>query len=458
MSRRAEFAAVLGICLIGLGLRLVQIDYNFDSDEVFSAQLAAQPLAELIRQSLEDHPHPPLHNLLLAPWVHIFGSGEVSVRSFSVLCSGAFLLVAYCVLRRLVAPASALGALAILSLSPFFVYYGQQARPYSLLALISAINLLVFLRLLDRPSDRRRLISWAVSCAVLMWTQYLAVLTIAVETAVLLPGLPRRNQWALFVGGVGSVATILPWLLLAMGSQLLHRTDPLPHIAWIERPATADLVWFYVGIFGAVAGVQTRWLLLLLTMLGVTYYVKAIRYGLPRSALALTALSLGVPWVVFLLSFYGPKPIFVTRQLIGPALAFVGVLGLWTASWPRWLGRTALMVCLTWSAAAAPAAFPIHSKPPWRTIADYIDREYPEIPVRTVDVWTNIPLSYYRRRGEVLLASGSLWGPSLLLGRPSEIEKLASHPVLLRDWSWRGMRDPEYPAAIGLYEINENPP
>ncbi|MGH7225876.1 MAG: glycosyltransferase family 39 protein, partial [Gemmataceae bacterium] len=240
MIRRAEFAAALAICLIGLGLRTVQIDYNFDSDEVFSAQMAEQPFDELIRQSLEDRAHPPLHNLLLSPWVQVFGPGEVSTRSFSVLCSAAFLIAAYCLLRKLMPPAPALGVLALLNVSPFFVYYGQTARPYSLLALVSAINLLAFLRLIEGPGDRRRLLLWTASCAGLVWTQYLAVLTIAVEVAVLLPGLPRRNQLAVVIGGAMGVAAILPWLIAAMGSQIVQRTDPLTRIVWIERPVPQD--------------------------------------------------------------------------------------------------------------------------------------------------------------------------------------------------------------------------
>lgn len=73
MTRHAELAAALAICLVGIALRMVQIAYNFDGDELFSARLAARPFGEVIRQSLENRPHPPLHNLLLFPWVRAFG-------------------------------------------------------------------------------------------------------------------------------------------------------------------------------------------------------------------------------------------------------------------------------------------------------------------------------------------------------------------------------------------------
>jgi 4-amino-4-deoxy-L-arabinose transferase-like glycosyltransferase len=455
MTRRAEFAAAVLICLIGLSLRTVQIDYNFDSDEVFSAQIAAQPFGELIRQSLEDRAHPPLHNLLLSPWVRAYGSGEVSTRSFSVLCSAAFLIVAFFLLRKLMSPAPALGVLAILSVSPFFVYYGQTARPYSLLALISAVNFLAFVRLIDELGDRRRLLVWTASCAVLVWGQYFAVLTIAVEVAVLLPGLPRRNQFAVIVGGAMGVAAILPWLIAAMGGQLVQRSDPLTRIDWIERPVPQDLIWFFVRVFGDVPGVQTRWLLLPLTALAATFYAAMIRRGMSRQVLALTGIGLVIPLLVFALSFYGPKPVFVARQLIGSAFAFVVLFGLWVASRPRLLGGAALVGILGWCMAAAPSAFPVHSKPPWRSVAQYLDVEHPGCPVLVADQWTAMPLRYYRREGEIRLGPNPACPPVLVLCRPSgRADLLRSSP--LQNWSWGRTQNPDRLAKLRLYEVGRD--
>jgi mannosyltransferase len=452
MSRHAELAAALAICIVGIALRMVQITYNFDGDELFSARLAAQPFGEVIRQSLADSPHPPLHYLLLSLWVRAFGAGEISVRAFSIFCSAAFLVVAHRLLRRLMPPGPALGTLGILAVSPFFVYYGQQARAYSLIALLSAVNLLAYWRLLDTPGDRRRAVVWATSCAMLAWAQYLAVLAVAVEIAVLLPGLPRRDRAAVLCCGTLAIASVLPWLMAAMGGQVLRRTDPLPHIGWLERPEPRDLAWFYIGVFGELPGLQARWLLLTLAALGAAYYSTRIRCGLSRSALMLTVMGLGVPLAVLVLSIYGPKPIFVGRQLIGSALAFVGLVGLWAASQPRWLGGTILVGTVVWSAAAVPAAFPVHSRPPWRAVADYLDANYPGRLVLATEDWVARPLSYYRRAGEVRLEGGPLSEPALLLCRPGRDEGLARSLAPLRGWEWsRARNDPD---GLTLYEAS----
>ncbi len=454
MTRYAELAAALAIYLVGIALRMVQITYNFDGDELFSARLAPQPFGELIRQSLADQPHPPLHYLLLSLWVRAFGAAEVSVRAFSILCSAAFLIVAHRLLRRLMSPGPALGSLGILAVSPFFVYYGQQARMYSLIALLTAVNLLAFQRLIDAPGDRRRAVVWATTCALLIWAQYLAVLAVAVEIAVLLPGLPRRDRVAVLSGGALAIATVLPWLIAAMGGQIWSRTDPLRQINWLERPRPRDLTRFYIRVFGEVPGVQGQWLLLILGALGVAYYATRIRWGLSRPALTLTTMGLGVPLAVLALSMYGPKTIFVGRQLIGSALAFVCLVGLWTASQPRWLGGAILLGTLAWSAAAAPSAFPVYSKPPWRAVADYLDADYPGRTVLATERWVASPLRYYRRAGEVQLTRGPLSEPALLLCRPGRDEGLARTLSPLRGWSWGREGSWDRTRSLTLYEVS----
>ena len=102
-----------------------------------------------------------------------------------------------------------------------------------------------------------------------------------------------------------------------------------------------------------------------------------------------------------------------------------------------------------------PAAFPVHSKPPWRAVADYLDADYAGRPVLATEEWVAGPLGYYRRAGEVRLARGSLSEPALLLCRPGRDEGLARSLTPLRVWSWGRVRhDPEGPANLQLYEVS----
>jgi uncharacterized membrane protein len=110
------------ILIIGILLRLYQIDYNFDGDEIFSTKAASGSFSNMIEASIKDRPHPPLHNILLFFWIKVFGSSEVSVRMLSVLASLLFLLVLYRLALLLMPIWPALFVLSIGSLSPFFIY------------------------------------------------------------------------------------------------------------------------------------------------------------------------------------------------------------------------------------------------------------------------------------------------------------------------------------------------
>ena len=59
--------ALLALVAIACALRLVQVTFSFDTDEVFSVQLARRPFAQLVDGALWDRSHPPLHVLLETP-------------------------------------------------------------------------------------------------------------------------------------------------------------------------------------------------------------------------------------------------------------------------------------------------------------------------------------------------------------------------------------------------------
>lgn len=449
------------VVAVGLAARLHEIHYNLDGDEIFSVELASKQFEKVISHSLQDRPHPPLHNVLLHLWIKVFGASEVSVRALSILFSGVFLFISYTLLHRLVAPWLALGALLMIALSPLFVYYGQQARPYALSAFLSAANLLTFIRVLEAPCMRRRLAVWAASCAFLLHAQYLAALLIAFQIGFALFHLRSERLAILAYGSVGSML-ILPWLIAAMGSEISSGTDPLPQISWITAPTPTNFVWFYVSIFGEAPGLRVRWLLVVLTVLGVAYIRHlAASKSLPASHALLLYIGIAVPAAAYALSVWGPKSVFVSRQLLGAAVAFAATIELCMATLPRSLAAGLLLTLLAWTAAALPGAFPHNSKPPWRDVAALLDRQHGSVPVVAQEGWVREPLAYYRKAG-----SARLWSELtdyekgerfLFVCRPfkcSDIESgvLAPRYSLLATWCWGRLGCGEF-NQLRLYEI-----
>ncbi len=439
----ALFLLILGAAL---ALRCYEIGYGFDGDEVFSVNLAARSFSKTLEGALQDTPHPPLYYTLLHGWIKAFGSSEAAVRSLSVLFSGLALGVMYGFFRRLLGFQTALTVLALLSLSPLFVYYGQQARPYALIIFLSACNLYAFVRVLERPRSRPRALLWAGSCAILMYAQYLAVLSILLQVGLaFFHGAPHRARLVRY-GLAGSLA-VLPWALLAMGRALFSGTDPIPHTAWIEVPSISGLIWLYVSIFGECRGVPARWLILALCLLLLAYGTKRItRRTLPAEEALVCLTGFGLPLAVFGLSVLGPKPVFAERQLLGAAVASAAVFGLGLKSMPKRAGALIAAGMLLWTALSIPQGLPHNRKPPWREIAAQIDTTHGAQEVMVQENWVREPLEFYRRSGPVRVLgtgegkarSGFIYACRPAGSRCSLVEtgSLVQRRTFLENWQW----------------------
>lgn len=446
-----ESVLLLIIVAIGLAARFHEVHFSLNGDEIFSVELASKSFSEMISGSLQDKPHPPLHIVLLHLWMKAFGMSEVSVRALSILFSGAFLLISYRLLRLHVSSWIALGLNAILALSPIFVFYGQQARPYALIVFLSTANLLAFIRVLEKPNERTRAITWAVSCAFWVYAQYIATLFIAVQMGLALFYLRSGRLRILGYGSMGCVF-ILPWLIAAMGGALLSASDPLPEISWMGATIREDFIWYYVSIFGNIPGVKARWLLVALAILGMSYVQHIIvTRNVPVIHVFLFFMGIGVPVVVYLISVWGPKNLFAPRQLLGAAVAFIASIGLFIATFRKKLIVGILLTLVIWTIMALLQGLPHASMPSFRDMAENIDKEYGSTVVIVQENWVKIPFNYYRRAGSVRywsdLTAGEKRDRFLFICRPFnctdiESEELKSRSSLLATWRWGRLSEP----------------
>jgi 4-amino-4-deoxy-L-arabinose transferase-like glycosyltransferase len=458
---RWELILLTVVVAVGLAARLHEIGYSLDGDEIFSVELVSNQFPDVISRALRDTPHPPLHYFLLYLWIKMLGPSEISIRALSILFSCGFLLTAYLLLRRFVAAWLALSVLTLMSLSPLLVLYGQQARPYALIAFLSTANLLAFMTVLKMPSKRTRVAIWAASCALLVYAQYLALLVVAFQIVFALFQFRSERLTIFAYGSLGS-AVILPWLIAAMGSSISSHTDPLSQISWMRAPTPVSFVTFFISMFGVVPGLRARWLLPLIAVLTVIYgcHLVASR-KLPADQLILLMVGVGVPTVVYAVSVWGPKNVFAERQLIGAAIAFLTTIGLCLSTLPRSVAVGFVMILLVWTAAALPKAFTHHRTPPWRDIAAQIDRRYGSADIVAQEEFIRLPLAYYRKAGFVRLSRETKdykKGDQLLfVCRPFECSDVESRVdgrnyVLLTTWNW-GIFDNGESSPIRLYEI-----
>src|SRR4051812_13368430 len=162
-------------------LRFATIDVqSYWFDEALTAKLVGMPFGDMLSRIPDTELTPPLYYVVAWPWAHVFGSHEAALRSLSALLGVAVVPVAYLVGRELIGRGAGLVAAALVAFNPLLVWYSQEARPYSLLVLLSALSLLFFARAVRRRAARD-LWWWAALSALALLTHYFAAFLVVPE-------------------------------------------------------------------------------------------------------------------------------------------------------------------------------------------------------------------------------------------------------------------------------------
>ncbi len=170
----------------------------------------------------------PLYLAVLWPLVRIEAS-EVLLRLPAALAGVATVPVFALVTRRWFGVRAArLGAL-LLTISPFHIWYSQEARGYAFVILFSVACSLVFLQMIQHGTRWRLVVLYVWLGAAAVWSSLSAIfLPIAHGVTLLLVARPRTGrQWGHWcVAGAGVLLLVLPWLLKASGIWAVDRLVP----------------------------------------------------------------------------------------------------------------------------------------------------------------------------------------------------------------------------------------
>jgi uncharacterized membrane protein len=221
----------------GALLRFYRLDaQSFWNDEGNSARIAERSL-DLIVEGAAGDIHPPGYYLLLHAWRGLFGDSEFALRSLSVVAGEALVVLTCLVGRRLFGRSVGLLAAALSALSPFAIYYSQEARMYALLGALAAGSIYVALRMMDRiearsQGEERGLPFWLLASYVLvnaagLYTHYAFTFVIVAHNVAFgvrwlirsLRGEAGPDSLLAWVGvhlGVGLL--YLPWASTALGA------------------------------------------------------------------------------------------------------------------------------------------------------------------------------------------------------------------------------------------------
>ncbi len=129
--------------LLSAALRFYQLGkQSLWSDEGNSLALAQAGFAEIAARTALDI-HPPFYYWLLKIWLTLFDNSEFAARSLSAMLGVLLTAIIYRLGARFLGPKAGAAAAFMAAISPFQVYYAQEARMYMLLATVSGFLFLV---------------------------------------------------------------------------------------------------------------------------------------------------------------------------------------------------------------------------------------------------------------------------------------------------------------------------
>jgi 4-amino-4-deoxy-L-arabinose transferase-like glycosyltransferase len=215
-------AAITGIAAI---LRFATItSQSYWVDEATTAHYMHLSFGALLHQVRVNETTPPLYYVIAWLWAKVFGAGEAGLRSLSALLGTALIPITYLCGRELVSRWAGIVAAGLAAVSPFMIWYSQEARSYMLFAALSGLSLLFFARARRDPATRN-IVLWAVFSALAVMTHFFAAFLVAPEALWLLFAL--RNRTTLLAAG--AVAAVQAALVPLAASDTSH---PL---GWITR-------------------------------------------------------------------------------------------------------------------------------------------------------------------------------------------------------------------------------
>ena len=340
-SRMREGGAVLLVILaIATALRVWRLDAPLWLDEVLMLHdFVEGPLVKTITTYPTDNQH-PLYSFSASLAALVLGQSAWAIRLPAVIFGLIGIAVAYTLGRRFLSRGGALWATALLALSPHHIWFSQNARGYTALALFAAVALDSWIDALQ--GSRRAAVVCGLALALAVWTHLTGVFVAAglglswcVALMSMRAGAPPspsgRNGacvTALALGAVGAILLHAPMI----GDMVVFFTGPKaprPVSAWRSPWWTVEELLRGIGSGSAILGG------IIAALGGASVVAGAIQIRKRVSGFTVAALSpvLLAPIVTFALGRH-LWPRFFFAQAI--PLALLATSGLASAA-ARWL-------------------------------------------------------------------------------------------------------------------------
>ncbi len=319
-ARSQTFWIVAGLTALAAALRFATLGLqNYHHDEIVTAsRILSGNFWEAMDAVGYSESAPPLYYALAWLWTQVTGTGEFGLRSFSALAGVATVPVAYLIAAELRDRPAGIAAAALVAVNPMLLWYSQEGRGYALLALLTSVSLLYYLRALDRGRGRD-FAFWGIASGLALATHYFAFFAIVAEAAWLL--FRRRRQ------ALRGVAIVAAFGLLLL--PLAYHQMSYGHAEWIAGHSLGHRLWevgvvFSVGEVGDIIARPERPLLALapVALIVAALALLVLRGGRRerRGGALVLAIAVATVAIPFVLAVLIPSKDYVLARNLLPAL------------------------------------------------------------------------------------------------------------------------------------------
>lgn len=201
-----ETVILAAVIVVGAAIRLATLGtQSYWTDEATTVHDIRQSFGGLLHQVHANETTPPLYFIVAWLWAKLFGTGEVGLRSLSALLGIGAIPIVYLCGRELVSRAAGLVAAALAAVSPYMVWYSQEARSYMLFAVLCGLSFLFCARAWNRRADRD-VVWWAVFSVLALLAHFFAAFLVAPEALMLLHRL--RSRVSVLAAGAALLAQL----------------------------------------------------------------------------------------------------------------------------------------------------------------------------------------------------------------------------------------------------------
>jgi len=328
---------ILALLIINFVLKGIFLAANsLGGDEPFSVYFAQMDIASIIRLLSEGN-NPPLFEIILHFWTKIFGISEFSVRFPSLIFSCITVYYLYKIGIKYFNERIALYSGIIFTFSNYHILFAHEARVYSLLGMLTAISIYLFIGILhdflnssetdnDKGSTRRmtkKVVILAFVNTLLIYSHYFGFFVIIVELLYLLifnfPLLVKYWKQVLLCTGI-ILTFYFPFVLV-----VLNRLAESSHGTWVSPPNGIQSIYNMLWSFSNAPVVTVFVISVLIISLSKSLFARKKESKDPYFSFIVFCF-LFIFLFMFGISYW--LPMFLDRYLMPGAIAFILVLGI----------------------------------------------------------------------------------------------------------------------------------